>query len=767
MIKLKMMTKARIKDNTIKRQNMSGDKIKVVKEEDRGRSCDWTQGCRAPADKKMTEDEIFSYLSGGIEWFKGTKEEEEEIKSEFAQLKTEMYLAQLQERDLAFTGDSDAEIERVGEAQAWKNYCQTVESDDDEVFQESLRMRKEAFAKRGKAPVQLPPNSKEYAGVIRSRHAGDYIMRNVLDGTKDMKHGVSVITVKEEPKPQRSKREDKRERRKGLCKSNFDYGLDGKKIEKKEVSIDEKIKPMMENINERRQKLEEVSRSSSELQILEEPTIPTKEKDKDVLTRLFAEVGLKVYGVAVLRRKRGIAYSVSFETELPTNWQDYDEVQKMLTDLDLSGWMVYGLREMAAIIPTGQIHRWQVLVELLKVAEEQKEEQMVDQLLMEDPQRIIRGEDCVSSEEEVVEVVEHPLVVCEQAKATVVESLPPPEVAENVEVKTSSLPEVVETIKKEVDEPKSDEVKPPLPSGVVEVVKEEADGPGCDEITAFVSDSEEQPKKKLSLMAKRRQILKTKPDHIIDSPKFGKITIKEWFKLKKTKKADEKIESKEEVDSTPSREVVREEAAEKEPVKMFKDDSIPKQINGTLSERVNHLVKVEKNKDKVVGQRTWAPGKGIIKTQTFSETLANGLEKSKQIFVWTPEEPVVRQPPPKKKVVAKCPIKGFPVQRWKTYVTEGKTEEEVKQIAKQAFALIVKSQVMYLRFRWKAAKCRGINRWLTNVNDLLKAFCSNDIEDWWQSYMIWNKQAMEEMPSNLNDETRVWSQRKNINNDEE
>ena len=31
------------------------DIVKVVKEEDRGRSCDWTQGCRAPADKKMYE----------------------------------------------------------------------------------------------------------------------------------------------------------------------------------------------------------------------------------------------------------------------------------------------------------------------------------------------------------------------------------------------------------------------------------------------------------------------------------------------------------------------------------------------------------------------------------------------------------------------------------------------------------------------------------------------------------------------------------------
>jgi len=288
----------------------------------------------------------------------------------------------------------------------------------------------------------------------------------------------------------------------------------------------------------------------------------------------------------------------------------------------------------------------------------------------------------------------------------------------------------------------------------------------CD--TGDDAKSEGEAKRPSSQIARMKARAKINPDEMLSSGKTVSQWVVDWKQRQKERKKAKKVfPARQEcddgrLDRKMSGNVTDSSVGSKN---SFIDDSIPRESGNTLKEKTQHLLKVVKNPDKVIGQRAWQPGKGTRTTETFSRTLANGLAETKQVITWSPD-PVVPVERPQKPKWAKCPIEGFPVGVWRRYPTQGKTENELKMIARQIFLNFVRSEVSYLRNRWQLSKQRGINPWLSSATNITVAFTSNPIEDWWLAYTAWHEKAVAYCHPRATEEQKKWGVKKALNNDE-
>lgn len=442
-------------------------------------------------------------------------------------------------------------------------------------------------------------------------------------------------------------------------------------------------------------------------------TIPMVAGVVETITKRFSNIGFTSHGVAVLKRRNGEAcYSVSFSNpkKLPHN-DDYQNVLAILSCLGLEDFTVYGLKQMYTEIPVTStiLHRWQVCLEKLSVNNNQREAQMAYQLIEESP-------------------------------ITIAESyyLPP------VEDKIVFEPE---TAQEENGEDQTEE--------------------------SLKVDAE--PVKKVNRVTRMKALFRENPETIVNSSK-GDITVRQWLEDFKTRHKINKQVKKAEIQQNKP-ENARQEAKEdgdeesipetsSKPVETFKDDSIPKDKGRNLKEKTAHLLNTKKNPTKVVGQRSWEVNKGMRTTVEYSRKLSDGLVQSKQVITWCPDEVV----PPKKSTKpkwAKCPIPGFPLKVWRRYPSYGKTETELRELAKRVFAIFVKAEVGYLRYRWANSRQKGINQWLSSAQNITAVFCDNPIEDWWLAYSAWRERAETFSSPSATPEQKRWAERQQSSSDNE
>lgn len=607
-------------------------------------------------------------------------------------------------------------------------------------------------------PVNLPLASKtdkQFEGAVEKRHDSSYLMRNIASADKE-KTGVLIISEEErkkyvqqtpdefdeileseEYKNLNSKQRKALKRGKEIEKRSFTrpnekdkhFPVLGQKKrltpETKENDMEQTNQTMYnssavrhsepavqaESVAEKLSKLtmtgvtaetiEPETHSYSGNSIsnvpLPDPSIPIKDGVADILKRQFESIGYDYHGFAVLKRETGICYSVSFsEKHRKPDWSQNKEILANLSNLAFEDYLIYGLREFMTLIP--------------KVPAPLHRWQVVLEKLHEDDDR---------REEQMVYQLtyEDPIPLAN----------------------SYFRPSTEQTI--EFEDP-------------IEQVVQEADDSAS-------SGDEAKPVGGKSKIAKMKALCREDPNKIVNSTR-GPITVSQWIQDWKDRRKRNKQMKK-----NPPVENAREEAGEVSSVESeastvrekFSDDSIPKDVGGTIKQKIENAVKAKKNPEKVVGQRVWEAGKGMITTETFSRTLASGLVESKQVKIWVPE-PVVRTAVSKPKY-ARCPIPGFPLGVWRKYDTKGKTSEEVLEIAKKAFSLFVRSEVAYLRNRWVLSKQRGANPWLSSPKNIIIAFCDNDIDSWWLAYQSWHEKAVAYVSHNATEEQKKWGVKQN------
>lgn len=280
---------------------------------------------------------------------------------------------------------------------------------------------------------------------------------------------------------------------------------------------------------------------------------------------------------------------------------------------------------------------------------------------------------------------------------------------------------------------------------------------------SVVSEEEVQSpmRKKLTLRQKMRRLFEENPEAIVNSPKHGKITVAEWFKLqhvqrkekvkaKKTTALDEgevlRQESKPDLDDVPLQGTSKQH---------FSDDSIPKEIRGSLKDKLDHRKEVKQKPDKVLGQRKWETGKGLVKDEGYATVLKNDLEPSKQLVVFRPVAPIV--PVVVRKRIPRCPIPGLPQRKWREERLDGKTEEELNEIAKQLLRRMIRSEVRFLRGRWLGNQIRERNAYLVRPEDVIAVVESNPRESQWESFKDWQTAAKEVKPTRGTEAQMNWS----------
>lgn len=242
----------------------------------------------------------------------------------------------------------------------------------------------------------VPGSMTAFSSVITSRHKGAYIMTNETS-VKEEDLKIKTFLKTEDKGEQMSNRQKKIIKRKNLNKFNFCYDLSGKRVENvveetalvggssfSRVLQEEKAVEQVD-ISNNPTPATNMDNTTNEVTIMKvnpcrntvapcevevekkvgKPTIPWNESDVEFIKERFISLGYEFHGAAVLNRKTGMCWSVSFSKKgVVPNMDDFDCVQDSLTDLGLEDHLVYGLREFYTSVPVvGPLHRWQVLLE--------------------------------------------------------------------------------------------------------------------------------------------------------------------------------------------------------------------------------------------------------------------------------------------------------------------------------------------------------------------------------------------------------------------
>lgn len=602
-------------------------------------------------------------------------------------------------------------------------------SDDEEpkVVKKETKLQK----KLDSSPIFT---DKRFQQTIEGRKSADYVMSNVA--TSNNAAYLNVISSQQEKVEEKSANQKKRERRAGCCKSSYAWDVAGRRItdmedSKDKIMSEEKMgrRPLDSRVGETQTEKVEVNTKETQVEasvttetftqtsameevisVMSNPEgvdlikpyqnmpVEVKKAIHDILTAQFDKCGLKNEGWSpIFGAGEESWYSVSFtQGDRVPDFADADEINQLLSQLNLNSTIAWGLRRIQPYIAvtSKSLDRWQVTLEVLSADELERERQMVRMMLS------------------------------------------------GVMPNFSSRPAT----------PKVEKEKPDLQSS-----EEEASDTEKPE-----SPNQQEKEEKLTQRQKMRKLFNVDPNTIVNSPKHGKITVTEWFKLqhkqrKEKKKAKTVVTNEDEVLRNESNNATPPpQTPPRSPKTSFSDDSISREVPaGSLKDKMEHRENIKKNPDKVKGQRKWEEGKGAVKQHNFAQVLQSNLQPSEQVIVFRP--PPIPEPVVIRKRIPKCPIPGIPQRKWREERLEGKTEEEINEIAKQLLRRMIRSEVRFLRGRWLSCKIRERNSYLVTPEEVIKVVEANSKEHQWESFKDWQTAAKEVKPQRGTPAQMNWS----------